>query len=198
MPKTRASTWVWDTISNALSRYENRPGGVLKYGLLWLLSLVSISVAASGGIYQKPADFINEVFAGDAPKVSILWLTGKLRDDIKGILGHKPATLRTRYWKRHLRSAWILEETGKTKPITVGVVINRGHIEKIKVLVFRESRGWEVRHAFFTDQFLNATLTSEGKLDRKIDGVTGATLSVRALRKMAQLALYLDRQSGKP
>ena len=60
-----------------------------------------------------------------------------------------------------------------------------------KVLVFRESRGWEVRHPFFTDQFRDAGLTGELALDRNIDGISGATLSVRALSRLARLALYL-------
>jgi hypothetical protein len=62
----------------------------------------------------------------------------------------------------------------------------------VKVLIFRESRGWEVRYPFFTDQFKDATLTAERNLDRKIDGISGATLSVNALTKLARLALFLD------
>ena len=68
----------------------------------------------------------------------------------------------------------------------------RTALERIKVLEFRESRGWEVRHAFFTDQFRAARLTKDRNLDRDIDGISGATLSVRAMKKLAALALYLD------
>ena len=63
----------------------------------------------------------------------------------------------------------------------------------MKVLVFRESRGWEVRYPFFTEQFADASLKAETKLDRKIDGISGATLSVDALIKLARLALFLDQ-----
>jgi uncharacterized protein with FMN-binding domain len=96
-----------------------------------------------------------------------------------------------RYWGDAGRSAWILEEVGKEQPITVGLVVSDGRIERVKVLVFRESRGWEVRHPFFTDQFRDTGLTGERDLDRDIDGISGATLSVRALKKLARLALYL-------
>ena len=41
--------------------------------------------------------------------------------------------------------AWILEEIGKSKPITMGFVVNAGAIEITRVLVFRESRGWEIQ-----------------------------------------------------
>ncbi|MBE9539475.1 MAG: FMN-binding protein, partial [Proteobacteria bacterium] len=46
-------------------------------------------------------------------------------------------------------------------------------------------------------QFNSAKLEA-GKsysLDKNIDGITGATLSVRALKKIATLALYCDRQT---
>jgi hypothetical protein len=70
-------------------------------------------------------------------------------------------------------------------------VVSGGRLERIKVLVFRESRGWEVRHPFFTDQFRETGLTGDLDLDRDIDGISGATLSVRALKKLSRLALYL-------
>jgi Na+-translocating ferredoxin:NAD+ oxidoreductase RnfG subunit len=66
------------------------------------------------------------------------------------------------------------------------------------VLVFRESRGWEVRHDFFTDQFKLAKLKDENQLDKHIDNISGATLSVRAVRKLAQIALLLDKSIQQP
>ncbi len=69
-----------------------------------------------------------------------------------------------------------------------------GIILLVNVLVFRESRGWEVRHDFFTDQFKQAGLKDNHQLDKTIDNISGATLSVRAVRKLAQIALLLDQQ----
>ena len=66
-------------------------------------------------------------------------------------------------------------------------------ILEVKVLIFRESRGWEVKYPFFTDQFKGATLVSDNNLDRKIDGITGATLSVNALTKLGRIALLLHK-----
>jgi Na+-translocating ferredoxin:NAD+ oxidoreductase RnfG subunit len=48
-----------------------------------------------------------------------------------------------------------------------------------------------VRHPAFTQQFSDAKLENN-KLDRHIDGITGATLSVRAMTAVVTLALYLD------
>jgi hypothetical protein len=146
------------------------------------------------GVYQSADDFLNDSFDNNIPEASLVWLTSAIRPTVEKILGHKPNALRIRYWKKAARTAWILEEIGKEKPITTGIVINQGKIERVKVLVFRESRGWEVRHAFFTDQFKGASINNEQRLNKTIDGISGATLSVRALRKLSRLALFLDQQ----
>lgn len=163
--------------------------------LLFLLVILpfSVSLAVADQVFQSPEDFVAETFVGAAPQPSQLWITGSLRDEASVILGHPPGTLRTRYWRDQQRTAWILEEIGKESPITVGLVVQDNTLETIKVLVYRESRGWEVRHNFFTKQFLGARLKDQNMLDRHIDGVAGATLSVNAMRKVARLALLYHR-----
>lgn len=157
--------------------------------LIWLL--LATGTAQAENIYQEPNEFIAEAFSGAPPAPQVLWLTGPLRNQVQTILDHPPAALRIRYWTQDGRSAWVLEEIGKERPITVGIVVNSSGIERIKVLVFRESRGWEVRYPFFTDQFHGAALDRSLALDRHIDGISGATLSVRALKKLARVALLL-------
>ncbi len=169
----------------------------LMHALLLLLPLVGGPVVA-GGVYQAPEAFLEEAFAGEIPAPRVLWLRGEIKAGVERILGHRYPSLRIRYWQRGARSAWILDEIGKEQPITAGIVIDEGRIERIRVLAFRESRGWEVRHEFFTRQFDQARLTGEGELDRQIDNVSGATLSVRAMKKLARLALFLDQQTRKP
>ncbi|MGB5305994.1 MAG: FMN-binding protein [Gammaproteobacteria bacterium] len=166
----------------------------LKY--IPVLSALLAVAAFARGTYQEPDDFLREVFAGAPPEPQFVWLREELRETANTILGHHYPGLRIRYWREGKRSAWILEEIGKEKPITVGLVVNDTGLETIRVLVFRESRGWEVRHPFFTDQFAGASLSDNYQLDRNIDGISGATLSVRALKKLARLALYLHSQSA--
>jgi len=144
---------------------------------------------------------VSEAFAGDPPKPKVLWITKKLRPTVREIMGHNLNRLRVRYWRRDGRSAWVLEEVGKERPITVGLIVRRdsdSRLESIHVLEYRESRGDEVRQAFFRDQFTGATLTREQQLDRPIDGISGASLSVRAMTKLARLALFFDKQLGQP
>ncbi len=146
-------------------------------------------------VYLSPSAFIAEAFADGTPgEPKRLWLTAEVQAEVMQILDHNYAGLRLRYWQREDRTAWILEEIGKVKPITTGIVVEAGAIVKLQVLVYRESHGWEVRHSFFTDQFKGVTLRDGTKLDAPIDGITGATLSVNALRKLGRLALYFDRR----
>ena len=162
----------------------------------WLFAVFASTHAHARGLYQTPEAFLDEVFAGAPPQPQLIWLRGDTRETADKIMGHRYPGLRIRYWSKDGRTAWILEEIGKERPITTGIVINEEGIELVRVLEFRESRGGEVRHPFFTDQFPGIKLTDEYKLDRHIDGISGATLSVRALKKLARLSLYLHSKAN--
>jgi hypothetical protein len=144
------------------------------------------------GRYIETDDYISSAFPAGSPAPRMLWISGELRDAVERLLGHRFAALRVRYWHEGAKSVWILDEIGKELPITIGVTVNDGAIENVRVLEFRESRGWEVRYPFFTDQFVDARLETDGHLDRRIDGITGATLSVAAVTRIARVALLLD------
>jgi hypothetical protein len=155
--------------------------------------LAGTGLTHAKGVYQQPEDFVKQSFAGSPPPARVLWLKDGLTGQIENILQHRYAGRRIRYWADTERSVWILEEIGKKKPITTGILIQHDKIENIKVLVFRETRGWEVKHAFFTNQFIGAELNNGNRLDRHIDGISGATLSVRALTRLARIALLLNK-----
>jgi hypothetical protein len=170
---------------------------MLRKLLLLLISALVCTALLAEAVYQQPDDFLSETFSGNVPEPALIWLSGERKEFVKQLLGHRYPSLRVRYWRHNQRSAWVLEEIGKDLPITFGLVINDGLLEQIKVLVFRESRGWEIRHPFFTDQFKGARLDEDNTLDGDIDGISGATLSVRAMKKMATLALFLDAELRK-
>lgn len=157
-----------------------------------LLSVCSLALAK--GEYLSKQDFLAEAFGATAPEMKKLWLSADDREAAKDILNREFAALRVRYWTDGVKTAWILNEIGKTEPITVGVVIAAGEIAQVQIMEFRESRGWEVRFPFFTDQFTGARLESGQQLTSHIDGITGATLSVRAVKKVAALALHFHQQ----
>jgi hypothetical protein len=162
--------------------------------LLMLTILVCTGASIAGGVYQEPEAFIADVFGANVPKPEVIWPDDALKKTMADILGHAYTSLRIRYWRRDTTTAWVLDEIGKEKPITTGIVVKDGKVERVRVLVFRESRGWEVRHAFFTEQFEQARLQPDLELDHHIDNISGATLSVRAVSKLVRIALVLDRR----
>lgn len=163
---------------------------------LAILTLALAAIAARGEVYQEPAAFVAEVF-GSAPTAKVLWLTKDLQAQATAILGHPPSQLRQRYWGDGPKNVWILEETGKEELITAGFVVVGGRIDHVRVLVYRESRGQEVRQSSFLKQFKDARLAGDNRLDRDVDGIVGATLSVGAMERMARLALFFDRASRR-
>ena len=160
--------------------------------LQFLLLLALASPAWGADQEAETTRFLGEVFS-PPPAPKILWLTGELQPAIRNILEHDYPAIRLRYWLTGQRTAWVLEEIGKEMPITVGIAVDNNTVERVRVLVYRESRGWEVKSPAFTAQFSGARLSAEQKLDRHIDGISGATLSVRALGRLARLALLLHR-----
>jgi hypothetical protein len=150
------------------------------------------------GVYMTSEDFLAESFSSTQPLIESLWLTNEIRDAAKKIFNHAYPGLRIRYWRDSeesaQRTAWIINEIGKTRPITIGITIANYKIERVRILEFRESRGGEVRMPFFTRQFVGLTLqASNSQLSETIDGVTGATLSVKAVKKSARFALLLHQ-----
>lgn len=120
-----------------------------------------------------------------------LWLTKDIQAAIYDLIGHPYASARIRYWEAADTQVWILNEIGKEKNITAGFTLKQGKIIDAQVIEFRESRGWQIKNKAFTDQFVHVFLEDGKQLSRHIDGISGATLSVRAMQKMAKLALYL-------
>lgn len=162
----------------------------------WLICwcLLGVNIAFGKGVYLTPAQFIEQSFGtGAEPEPGSIWLDDNDKSRARDIFQHDFAGFRVRYWQVENTTAWIMDEIGKTRPITVGIVISKGKIERVSILEFRESRGGEVRHPFFTKQFIGASLLPQStELDNGIDGITGATLSVRAVKKVARFALYLS------
>jgi hypothetical protein len=154
--------------------------------------LAAAPALAREEVLQLPERFVAEALENEAPKPRLLWLTRDIAPVASRILGHSPSQLRQRYWGDEARTVWVLEEVGKEEPITAGFVVEGGRIKQARVLIYRESRGGEIRYPAFLKQYDGSTLTADHYLDRSIDGISGATLSVRAMERMARLALYFN------
>ena len=164
----------------------------MKYIFGFFIILVCGSCFSAAEVYLEPKVFVNNAFNGEVPKMSKMYLSKDIKTEVEKILSHKTRVLKFKYWKNSEKSVWILEEIGKVHPITTGYVVNKGAIEDVKVLIYRESRGWEVKYPRFTKQFNGAKLSDFEASKMRVNGISGATLSVRALTKLAHLSLFLD------
>jgi len=161
--------------------------------LLLFMSQPTLVLAAS--VYETSAEFLDRAFGGSAPEPAVVWLSGERKSTVRQLLGHNYPALRVRYWCQNRRSAWVLDKIGKELPITVGVIVERDYIRNLRVLTYRENRGGEVATPAFTDQFDGVALQANGELDARIDGISGATLSVQALTRLASMALFLHNDT---
>lgn len=171
--------------------------------LVKALFLIGCLFAASSGQANEDARaaFAATAFPSAKPTLASLWLNADLKAVLHEQFDYSAHKIRMRYWQNEQRTAWILEEVGKEKPITIGVVIDGQRIVEIEVLVYRESRGEDIRYPFFRKQFYGAELVDKKhkpELTESIDGITGATLSVRAMEKVAKVALFLHQTVTAP
>ena len=76
---------------------------------------------------------------------------------------------------------------GKAMPITFLVIMGiDGRIINLDVIKYREAYGGEVDNKNWLAQFTNSTDTSQFKVGKNIDGISGATISVNSLSKGIQ------------
>jgi thiamine biosynthesis lipoprotein len=80
--------------------------------------------------------------------------------------------------------AMITEEIGKFHPYTFIVSVDlKGKIDKIAILVYRESRGSDIAKKRFLYQFKGKSLKNRIRINRDIINISGATMSVVTMCK---------------
>lgn len=129
-------------------------------------------------VKEELADELGRAFAEDSLEVYIAL------DQRQGVLGY----------------AVVSEEIGKFRPITfmVGVAPDFT-VREVAVLVFRESRGSEVRRSRFLSQYRGKSPRDPVRLNRDIINISGATLSVRALNfGVKKVLILLQAMYGPP
>jgi len=88
--------------------------------------------------------------------------------------------------------AVIQETIGKHRPITYMVGVTQdGKVSDIEILVYRESKGSEVRMKRFNSQYEGKTTLDPIRINKDIINITGATMSVRSVSAGVKRALVL-------
>lgn len=157
-----------------------------------LLLFISTGWCYTAAEKIKIEQFLDQQFKAEVPKPERLWVKSEIKTKVSEILDRPAKKLNYRYWQAQGKTIWLLDELGKERDITTAVVIKNQQVAEIKVLVYRESRGGEVMVPWFYQQFVGAN--KQVNWQRGVDSISGATLSVNALKKQAELALYLSQQ----
>lgn len=158
-----------------------------------LLAFTPAAACFGEDVYLEPEVFIDECLGEDSSQ-DVVWLTKEIKDDLANILGRPFKGMRVRYWTNKESTVWVLEEIGKVKLITAGFHVQDDTLQRVEVLIYRESHGWEVRYPFFSKQFKGLKLDKKLRLNGNIDGISGATLSVDAITRLSRAALYLHQK----
>ncbi|MCB0742546.1 MAG: FMN-binding protein, partial [Ignavibacteriae bacterium] len=73
---------------------------------------------------------------------------------------------------------------GKVQPITFLVIYDSNFaISDFQIIKYREEHGGEVQNESWRNQFIGKRANSEFTINENIDGITGATISVKSLIK---------------
>ena len=95
--------------------------------------------------------------------------------------------------------AFIDEEKGEHLPITFAVKLSpTGKVMRQEIVVYRESRGDEVRDERFRAQFVGKSASDAIDTDQDIQAVSGATISSRAMAVGVKRACVLFDELVKP
>ncbi len=151
------------------------------------------SAAAIDSVHQTQDQFLAEAFGNAVPAPRFLDLDGNAQAQLSAVLGHSYPQARLRYWKAGGKTAWVFDDKGKEgyQLTTAGFVVQGNAIDIARVLIYRESHGEEVAELSFLNKFSGAHAAGS-QLDRQIDSISGATLSVKMMQRMARAALVLD------
>jgi hypothetical protein len=158
-------------------------------------------------VYLTPEGALEEIFEG---VVGVDTIRAVLEEeDLEGLaatLGRPVATDRITILLPRgedgtpLGYAVVDEEVGKYRPITFMVGLTPGReVKNVEVLVYRESRGGDVRRGRFLRQYRGKTAGDPIRSYQDIINIAGATLSVNALNlgvKRVLLILELLAERG--
>lgn len=149
-------------------------------------------------VYFTPEQALARVFAGADRQWQETWTpTPDERAALAGRLGLQVPEAEFTFHRasragRDLGWALVLEEKGRFKPITFLVHLGADRrVESVLVMVYRESRGDAVRRDRFLRQFTGKDDNAPLRLNRDVVGISGATLSSRALAAGVRKALVV-------
>lgn len=185
---------------------------VVRAGVLLALAAVCIAPtpASAQEVLLTPAQALREIFPEGARTThETLPLTTAVREQLARQLGRRIYEDRVEVTRvldargALLGYAVVTEEIGKYRPITFMVgVTPQLTVRDVAVLVYRESRGGEVKRKRFLSQYRGKDVRDPIDVNRDIINISGATISVRSLnagvkRVLAELTMLYGKRASR-
>ncbi len=165
------------------------------------LALIALLVPTPGEatvVYLTEEEALRKMMPeADRFNATAIHLSGEELDQAQELAGRSFRGEEYRFWigqkgNETVGYATLLDVVGKEQPITFLVGITPfGEIKGVEVLVYRESRGSEIRHPRFMRQFLKKKLDHPLRFGNDIESISGATLSSRAAAYAVKKALAI-------
>jgi len=185
--------------------YLNRPSGMLLARRQFLTAVVAVigwliidPWIGYATVYLTPEEALKRLMPEDSKvKQETIKLTSIQKEQVEKLVGSGIRENEYTVWigdkdEKPAGYAVTLDVIGKERPITFMVAVSpEGKVSGVEVLIYRESRGSEIRSKRFIQQFINKTITSPLILGRDIDAISGATLSSRSITHAVKKALAL-------
>jgi Na+-translocating ferredoxin:NAD+ oxidoreductase RnfG subunit len=155
---------------------------------LAILGLMGLALAGSKGVFFDPESSRRELFPSATGAVSdTLKLDSSLAAAAKALLrqpvGEKEAVFeRVLNQEKAVGYIYRARERGKVELMDFAVALDTaGRVQRVLLTAYRENIGGEVGSKRFMDQFKGKSAGSALQLNRDIDGISGASLSSRAI-----------------
>ena len=158
---------------------------------------VTFLYSALAKLEVEEESFIKKMSASEELVKARIILNKEQLTNIQIPMGDKYKKRIFSYWRTKEKTIWILNSIGKYKPITAAFTVQDCKINSAHVLIYREQHGYEIKYPSFLTQFKDIKINNEFRLTRNIDNISGATLSVNSMDRMARTALILDNISNE-
>ena len=158
---------------------------------------------ARNEIYLTPEEALEKTFAGaDRIEREVIRLGPEAEERVARAVGH-PLHERKFVLYRGIKAGNLLgtammgEELGKFRSITSMTVVGPdGKVQDVKVLVYRESHGNDVRRKRFLYQYLGKGREDPIQINQDITSISGATISVRSMNAQVRKALNVIHEAS--
>jgi Na+-translocating ferredoxin:NAD+ oxidoreductase subunit G len=178
---------------------------VFKIILPLVVALAAIPAARADQVYFTPRDLLADFFrTSQNVTYKKLQLDDAARARLAHRLGYTPEKQSYTFYVATTAGhtdgyAFIDEEKGEHLPITFAVKLSpAGKIERQEIVIYRESRGDEVRDDQFRHQFVGKGASDAITAGQDIVAVSGATISSRAMAVGVKRAVVLFDELVKP